>query len=51
LPDEEIETMIRQRIQARADRNWAEADRIRDALDSQGIILEDGANGTTWRRS
>ncbi len=51
LSDEEIEEMIRQRIQARADKNWAEADRIRDALDNQGIILEDGANGTTWRRS
>jgi cysteinyl-tRNA synthetase len=51
LSDEEIESMIRQRIQARADKNWAEADRIRDALDNEGIILEDGANGTTWRRS
>jgi cysteinyl-tRNA synthetase len=51
LSDEEIDAMIQQRIQARADRNWAEADRIRDALDNQGIILEDSANETTWRRS
>ena len=49
--DEEIETMIQQRIQARADKNWAEADRIRDALDALGIVLEDAAGGTTWRRS
>lgn len=48
--DEEIEAMIQQRIQARADRNWAEADRIRDELVSLGIILEDGASGTSWRR-
>jgi cysteinyl-tRNA synthetase len=51
LQDEEIEAMIQQRLQARADKNWAEADRIRDALDNQGIILEDGTNGTSWRRS
>jgi cysteinyl-tRNA synthetase len=48
--DEEIESMIQQRIQARADRNWAEADRIRDELVNLGIILEDGASGTSWRR-
>ena len=48
--DEEIEAMIQQRIQARVDRNWAEADRIRDELVSLGIILEDGASGTSWRR-
>jgi cysteinyl-tRNA synthetase len=51
LPDEEIEAMIQQRLQARADKNWAEADRIRDVLDNQGIILEDRTNGTSWRRS
>jgi cysteinyl-tRNA synthetase len=49
--DEEIEAMIEQRIQARAARNWAEADRIRDELDALGIVLEDGAGGTSWRRS
>jgi len=51
LAGDEIETMIAQRIAARAEKNWAEADRIRDALESQGIILEDGAAGTSWRRS
>ena len=50
LPDDMIEEMIRQRIQARADKDWAEADRIRESLEAQGILLEDGASGTTWRR-
>ncbi|MGV6827165.1 MAG: CysS/YqeB C-terminal domain-containing protein, partial [bacterium] len=48
--DEEIDAMIEQRLQARADKNWAEADRIRDELAGLGVVLEDGANGTTWRR-
>jgi len=50
LSDEEIETLIQQRLDARAGKNWAEADRIRDELKSKGIVLEDGAGGTTWRR-
>jgi cysteinyl-tRNA synthetase len=37
------------RRQAREDRNWALADRIRDALNEAGIIVEDGPDGTTWR--
>ena len=50
LSDEEIEALIGQREQARQDRNWAEADRIRDQLQEAGILLEDGAGGTSWRR-
>ncbi|HID44770.1 MAG TPA: cysteine--tRNA ligase, partial [Chromatiaceae bacterium] len=50
LSDEEIEDMIQQRLDARAAKNWAEADRIRDELKDKGIVLEDGAGGTTWRR-
>jgi cysteinyl-tRNA synthetase len=46
-----IESLIRQRLDARKNRDWAEADRIRDALKDQGIVLEDGAGGTTWRRA
>ncbi len=50
LDDKEIEQLIAQRLQARREKNWAEADRIRDQLKQQGIVLEDGPQGTTWRR-
>ena len=46
-----IESLIQQRLDARKNRDWAEADRIRDALKAEGILLEDGAGGTTWRRA
>ena len=45
-----IEELVRQRLEARKSRNWSEADRIRDELLRQGIVLEDGAQGTAWRR-
>jgi cysteinyl-tRNA synthetase len=48
--DAEIEDLIARRIAARASRDWAEADRIRDDLQARGVVLEDGAGGTTWRR-
>jgi len=47
---EAIEATIAARLKARAEKNWAEADRIRAELTAQGIVLEDGADGTTWRR-
>ncbi|MDO1509894.1 MULTISPECIES: cysteine--tRNA ligase [unclassified Neisseria] len=50
LSNEEIESLIEQRKQARAEKNWPESDRIRDLLNAENIILEDGAGGTTWRR-
>ncbi|MCG7874255.1 MAG: cysteine--tRNA ligase [Candidatus Thiodiazotropha lotti] len=50
LSDEKIDAMIQARIDARAAKQWAEADRIRDELQEAGIILEDGPEGTTWRR-
>ncbi len=45
-----IETLIAARQAARKAKNFAEADRIRDALAAEGITLEDGAGGTTWKR-
>ena len=48
--DEEIEALIAKRTEARRNRDWALSDQIRDELQSQGIVLEDGPDGTTWRR-
>ncbi len=48
---DQIDTLIAQRNAARAGKNWAEADRIRNELTAQGIVLEDGPEGTTWRRA
>jgi cysteinyl-tRNA synthetase len=50
LTDEVIDAMIQARIDARTAKDWPEADRIRDELQAAGIILEDGPQGTTWRR-
>jgi len=50
LGDEEIDALIAARGAARAARQWAESDRIRDQLAAAGVILEDGAGGTRWRR-
>jgi cysteinyl-tRNA synthetase len=50
LSSEEIGRQIELRLQARRSKNWKEADRIRDELKAAGILLEDGATGTTWRR-
>jgi len=46
----EIQKMVDERSEARAKRDWARADVIRDRLKEQGIVLEDGPQGTIWRR-
>ncbi len=45
-----IEALIKRRNDARAEKNWAAADAARNALKEMGVVLEDGANGTTWRK-
>lgn len=46
----EIEALIKLRNDSRAAKDWANADLARDKLNEMGIVLEDGPEGTTWRR-
>ncbi|OON34759.1 cysteine--tRNA ligase [Izhakiella australiensis] len=46
----QIEALIQARLDARKDKAWAKADEARDRLTAMGIVLEDGPQGTTWRR-
>jgi|TARA_B110000483_G_C18198354_1_gene544080 cysteinyl-tRNA synthetase len=46
---EEVEGLIVARKQARADKNWAKADEIRDKLAQLKVVVEDGADGSSWR--
>ena len=48
--DAEIEALVRERNEARARKDWKAADAARNKLQELGIVLEDGPNGTVWRR-
>lgn len=48
--EEEIENLIKERQQARKERNFARADEIRDSLKERGIILEDTKDGVKWKK-
>lgn len=48
---EEIDALIAERVEARKAKDFTRSDQIRDELKEQGILLEDGPGGTTWRRA
>lgn len=50
LSDDAIDALIIERAEARASKNWGRSDEIRDLFAAENIVLEDGADGTTWRR-
>jgi len=50
LLDEDVEKLIEERLEARKNREFSRSDEIRDELKDKGILLEDTAQGTRWRR-
>jgi cysteinyl-tRNA synthetase len=48
--DDEIDRLVAERDAARQRKDFAEADRLREALQSEGVVLEDTPQGTLWRR-
>ena len=50
LSEADIQELIERRLQAKKEKNWADADAIRDQLKDAGVLLEDTPAGTTWRR-
>ena len=49
--DAKIDALVEERLAARKAKNWARADEIRDMLKAQGIIIEDSASGSRWKRA
>ncbi|RMG73858.1 MAG: cysteine--tRNA ligase, partial [Nitrospirae bacterium] len=49
ITEEEINSLIAQRQEARKNKDWQKADAIRDELLQKGIVLEDTLQGTVWR--
>lgn len=47
---EQVEMLIEERNAARREKDWAKADQVRDRLQAEGIVLDDGRDGTSWRR-
>lgn len=48
---EQVESLIAKRTQARADKDWAAADAVRDELSALGVVLEESKDGTKWRKA
>lgn len=46
-----IDALVQERLEARAAKNWARADEIRDTLAAEGVEIMDNANGATWRKT
>nr|WP_246157267.1 cysteine--tRNA ligase [Sneathiella litorea] len=51
ISEEEIEALIQARVEAKKEKDFAKADAIRDDLVKKKVVLEDGPNGTTWKRA
>jgi len=51
IDDDAVNQLAKKRDAARKNKNWAEADRLRDEIQAQGYIVEDGPDGTIWRRA
>jgi len=49
--DQDVESLIRERNEARQNKNWKRADEIRDTLLKAGIVLEDSPEGTRWKKA
>ncbi|MGI9380056.1 MAG: cysteine--tRNA ligase [Methyloligellaceae bacterium] len=46
---DKVEDLLQQRQQARAEKNWPEADRLRDEVEAMGVTIKDGPEGPTWQ--